>query len=131
MTPFGRKVIELREEREISHEELAALLEVSPIFLSSLQDGYQGAPSPVLIYQIEKNLQLKAKEADDLRESARLSRRRVALDTSGCSASATELANVLSDRIRTLQEGQLDILLDVLYRMIGENKKAESKKDES
>ena len=53
-------------------------------------------------------------EAEELEKLARLSHPRMVVDTSGLSASATELVNLLNRDIRGLTEEQIDKILTVL-----------------
>uniref|UniRef100_UPI00146FE038 helix-turn-helix domain-containing protein n=1 Tax=Escherichia coli TaxID=562 RepID=UPI00146FE038 len=45
MTPFGRKLRELRAERGITLKDMAAALRVTPAYLSALEHGKRGRPS--------------------------------------------------------------------------------------
>jgi hypothetical protein len=53
-------------------------------------------------------------EADDLHRLARLSHPRITVDTAGLSPAATELANLLAERIRKLPPERVERLLDLL-----------------
>jgi len=53
-------------------------------------------------------------EADELTRLARLSHPRITVDTSGLSARATELANRLAERIRTLPPARIERMLALL-----------------
>ena len=44
MTPFGRRLRELREERGLSAKDMAAGLGISPAYLSALEHGRRGRP---------------------------------------------------------------------------------------
>ena len=52
MTPFGRKIRELRARRAITMRKMAADLGVSSAYLSALEHGNRGRPSPGLVMQI-------------------------------------------------------------------------------
>ncbi|MBO6784864.1 MAG: helix-turn-helix transcriptional regulator, partial [Alphaproteobacteria bacterium] len=45
MTPFGEKVRALRKARGVNLKQMAADLELSPAYLSSLEHGHRGRPS--------------------------------------------------------------------------------------
>lgn len=44
MTPFGKRLRELREERGVTQKEMAQALRVSPAYLSALEHGRRGQP---------------------------------------------------------------------------------------
>ena len=52
MTPFGAKVRAYRAERKLTLKAMAADLQLSPAYLSSLEHGYRGRPSEALVVQI-------------------------------------------------------------------------------
>lgn len=112
MTPFGEKVRALRTERAITQRKMADDLGVSSAYLSALEHGHRGRPGPGFILQIAGYFDLIWDEAEELKRLARLSHPRVVVDTSGLSAKATELANLLADSIATLDEDTLDWMLD-------------------
>ena len=116
MTPFGRRLRELRDARGITLSELAAALHVSPAYLSALEHGKRGRPSAGLIHQVNEHFGLIWDEAEELVRLARISHPRVVVDTAGLSPEATELANRLARRIRDLAPGEVAALLAILDR---------------
>lgn len=116
MTPFGERVREHRRRRGITLTRMARDLQLSPAYLSALERGRRGRPSPVLVEQICAYFHIIWDEADELRQLARLSHPRVVIDTSGLSAGATLLANRLSEVIRNLPEERIERLLRELSR---------------
>jgi len=44
MTPFGKRVRELRAEKGVTQKEMAAALGVSAAYLSALENGQRSAP---------------------------------------------------------------------------------------
>jgi transcriptional regulator with XRE-family HTH domain len=114
MTPFGKKVRELRKERGISQKEMAAKLAISPAYLSALEHGHRGKPSWVLIQQIITFFNIIWDEAEELESLARVSHPRMVVDTSGLSADATELVNLLNREIRTLDQDKIDQMLNII-----------------
>ncbi len=117
MTPFGVRLRELRAERGISLKEMAAALGVSAAYLSALEHGRRGRPTHALVVAVCASLNIIWDEADELMRLARLSHPRITVDTAGLSPAATELANLLAERIRKLPQdriaGMLDLLNDV------------------
>jgi len=116
MTPFGERLRELRRQRGISLKQMAADLHLSSAYLSALEHGHRGRPSPGLVMQILGYFNVIWDEAEELKGLARLSHPKVTLDTSGLTPDATLLANQLSERIGTLSDDTLAELLAVLAR---------------
>jgi transcriptional regulator with XRE-family HTH domain len=114
MTPFGVRLRQLRAERGISLKEMAEALGVSAAYLSALEHGRRGRPTHAMVVAICAQLNIIWDEADDLARLARLSHPRVTVDTAGLSPAATELANLLAERIRKLPPERIDRLLDLL-----------------
>ena len=102
MTPFGARVRALRSEHGITMAQLAAMLRVSPPYLSALEHGHRGAPGAGLVHQICEAFGLIWDEADELARLARLSHPRVTVDTAGLSPEQTALANRLAQCIGRL-----------------------------
>ncbi len=116
MTPFGEKVRELRKARGISQKQMAKKLAISPASLSALEHGHRGRPSWALIQQIISFFNIIWDEAEELENLARLSHPRMVVDTSGLSAEATELVNLLNREIRTLDEKTIKKMLDLVKK---------------
>ncbi len=114
MTPFGERVRSLRDAKGVTLKQMATDLSISSAYLSALEHGKRGQPSPQLVRQICAYFGIIWDEAEELERLADLSHPRVTVDTSGLSPKATELANRLSERIGDLDESVLDRLLDVL-----------------
>ena len=51
MTPFGKKLREMRREKGVTLTDMAEALEVSPAYLSALEHGKRGRPSLLLQHQ--------------------------------------------------------------------------------
>jgi transcriptional regulator with XRE-family HTH domain len=106
MTPFGRKLRELRRQRGISQKEMAAALGVSAAYLSSLEHGRRGVPTWALVQKIIGFFNVIWDEAEELQRIAVMSPR-VVIDTAGLSPAATELVNLLAMRIGDLDEDRI------------------------
>lgn len=111
MTPFGAKLRELRRARGLTLQEMAQSLEISSAYLSALEHGKRGRPSPMLVRQICTFFTIIWDEAEELERLVRVSHPRVAVDTAGLSPRATELANLLAERIGDLSEDDLAEML--------------------
>src|SRR5829696_4206733 len=114
MTPFGARLRALREARGVTLTELARALHVSPAYLSALEHGHRGRPSPGLIHQVNEYFGLIWDDAEEMVRLARLSHPRVVVDTAGLSAEATALANRLAREIRRLPPETISALTAVL-----------------
>src|SRR3546814_5192741 len=95
---------------------MAAALGVSPAYLSALEHGRRGRPSTLRIHQICSYFNIIWDEAEEIERLAMLSHPRVVVDTTKLGPKATELANLLAERIATLPEAKLERLLAELRR---------------
>jgi transcriptional regulator with XRE-family HTH domain len=116
MTPFGIKMRELRRARSITLKRMAEDLQISPAYLSALEHGHRGRPSPVLLRQICSFFNVIWDEAEELQRLAAISHPRIVVDTAGLSPKATELANRMAERIGELDEATLEAVLDLLKK---------------
>lgn len=114
MTPFGRRVRELRERRGLTLAEMAAGLGVTPAYLSALEHGKRGRPTFTLIQGTIHLLGIIWDEADELVRLADLSHPRVTVDTAGLDPEATLFANRLAREIAELDGEDLRRLASVL-----------------
>ena len=114
MTPFGVKLRQLRAERGIALKDMAEALGVSAAYLSALEHGRRGRPTHAMVVAICAQLNIIWDEADELMRLARLSHPRVTVDTAGLSPAATELANLLAERIRKLPPVTVEQMLELL-----------------
>jgi transcriptional regulator with XRE-family HTH domain len=114
MTPLGEKVRERRRQRGVTLKQLAGALEISPAYLSALEHGHRGRPTPALLVQICEYFHLIWDDYEEMHRLARLSHPRVAVDTSGLSSAATELANLLAERIHDLDQATVEAMLKLL-----------------
>lgn len=116
MTPFGEKVRELRRRRGVTLKQLAGALELSPAYLSALEHGHRGRPTPAFIVQICEYFHLIWDDYEEMHRLARLSHPRVVVDTRGLSPTATELANILAERIGELDEATMAATIELLRK---------------
>lgn len=114
MTPFGARLRGLREERGLTLTRMAADLGLSAAYLSALEHGKRARPTPGLVRQICGYLGIIWDDADELQALAKRSRPKVTVDTGGLSPLATELANLLAERVGELDEPTLARLLDIV-----------------
>ena len=114
MTPFGRRVRELRAQKGITLAQMAQGLGVTPAYLSALEHGKRGRPTFTLIQGTIHLLGVIWDEADALVRLADLSHPRVTVDTAGLDAEATLFANRLAREIDALEPDDLRRLAGVL-----------------
>ena len=111
MTPFGKRVRELRAAKNLQLNQMADDLHVSSAYLSALEHGKRGRPGPGFVMQIANYFELIWDEVDELKELAQLSHPRVPVDTAGLDPKATLLANLLAKHIHELDEATISRLL--------------------
>ena len=92
-------------------KKMAADLQLSPAYLSALEHGRRGRPSPVLVMQICQYFHRIWEDADELERLVQLSHPRAVVDTAGLQPEATELANRLAERINELDLAALRRML--------------------
>lgn len=114
MTPFGNRVRQLRAEKGVSLKQMADELEISSAYLSALEHGHKGLPSPMLLRQICTYFGLIWDAAEAVERLAALSDPRVTVDTAGLTPDHTLVANLLARDIARLTPAQLSALLRLL-----------------
>lgn len=114
MTPFGERLRELRRERGIAQKDMAKALGVSAAYLSALEHGHRGQPNWAFVQKIIGYFNIIWDEAEELEDLVFASDPRVVIDTSGLSPQATRLANLLSRKIRDLDEDTMSRLMEIL-----------------
>ena len=107
MTPFGARLRQLRRDRGVTLKEMAAALAVSPAYLSALEHGKRGVPTWYMVHRIIAYFNVIWDEAEELQRLAEISDPRVVVDTAGLEPEATELANLLAQRVRGLSKASL------------------------
>ena len=111
MTPLGLKLRELRRKKGVSQKEMATALGVSAAYLSALEHGRRGVPTWVLLQKIIGYFNIIWDDAEEVLRLAGRSHPRVVIDTSGLSPAATELANMLAERIGSLDARTLEEMI--------------------
>ena len=114
LTPFGVRIRQLRRQQGVSQKKMADDLQISAAYLSALERGRRGRPSPVLVDQICGYFNIIWDEADALRRLAKLSHPRVVIDTTQTGPEATELANRLAEGINDLPVTSVKRMLAVI-----------------
>jgi transcriptional regulator with XRE-family HTH domain len=111
MTPFGVKLRELRQRKNVTMKAMATHLGVSAAYLSALEHGKRGRPSWHLVQGVIAYFNVIWDEAEELVKLARVSHPKITIDTAGLSPQATELANLLAQDISALQDDKIAALL--------------------
>jgi len=114
MTPLGERLRALRKAKGVSQKEMAAAIGVSAAYLSALEHGRRGVPTWVLLQKIIGYFNVIWDDAEEVLRLAGQSHPRVVIDTSGLSPAATELANLLAERIGDLDAETLDRMIALL-----------------
>lgn len=110
MTPFGQRLRDLREERGMNQKDLAKALQVSAAYLSALEHGRRPPPTFQFVQRVIGFFHIIWDEAEDLQRLAHLSNPRVTIDTAGLDPLATEVANLLSEKVRGLDHARLSAI---------------------
>jgi len=123
MTPFGDKIHELRKTRNISQKEMAAALNVSAAYLSALEHGQRGKPQWSIVQRIITYFNIIWDEAEELQYLASISDPKASIDTTGLSADATALANLLARNIADLSQLDIRALSEQIEKSVLEKNK--------
>ena len=111
MTPFGAKVRALRADRNITLKQMAADLELSEAYLSTLEHGRGAARPKRSRSQICEYFNLIWDDYEEMHRLAALSHPKVTVDTSGLTPAHTELANTLAEKVQDISEQDAIALL--------------------
>lgn len=123
LTPFGKKLRQLRDKQAMTQKDMAAALGVSAAYLSALEHGKRGVPRWIFIQEVIRVLNVIWDDADELQALAFRSNPRVVVDTSDLSPKATELANIFSEVIAGLSDQEIDDLLEQIQKLAARNGK--------
>lgn len=116
MTPLGKKLRDLRAQRDVSLKEMAEAIGVSAAYLSALEHGNRGKPTWFLLQRMIQYFNIIWDEAEELQRLSELSDPRISIHTAGMEPEATELANRLARDIGSLSVDDLNALNAELMR---------------
>jgi transcriptional regulator with XRE-family HTH domain len=116
MTPFGRRVRELRRERGLLLKDMAAHLGVSSAYLSALERGERGKPTWTLLQGVLQYFRIIWDEADELLRLADLSEPKVRIDASDGSPDTVLFLNRLARELPSLSDDDIAAMLAILDR---------------
>ena len=116
MTPFGLKMRQWRRQKNLTQQQQAEFLGVSKAYISALETGARGQPSPVVVDQICVWLGLIWDDAEELKRLASLSHPKPSIDARNKTAEAVYLANLLARNIHRLSATECQQLSDKIER---------------
>ena len=119
MTPFGRRMREMRTERGVTLTQMAEQIGVSAAYLSALEHGKRGQPTWMMLQRIMAYFNVIWDEAEELQRLAELSDPKITIDTGGMTPEATELANRLAADIGRLSAEDLSFLKTEVMKRAG------------
>ncbi len=122
MTPFGERMRDLRKAKCVTLKDMAEAIGVSSAYLSALEHGKRGRPGWPLIQRIITYFNIIWDDAEAVVRLARISHPRIAIDTSGLTPRATELANRLADDISRLDAKSIAEMLAILEKRVAKPK---------
>ena len=111
MTPFGKKLREMRSARCIALKTMAHEIGVSPAYLSALEHGHRGRPTWYLVQRIIAFFNVIWDEAEELERLAEISDPKVSLYTAGLTPAVTEAANLFAKNIRALTDADAQVVI--------------------
>ena len=114
MTPFGVKIRDWRQRKNLTLHQQAEVLGVSAAYLSALENGTRGRPSVVLVDQICVWLGLIWDDAEELKRLAALSHPKPTINARGHSAEAVYMVNILAQNIDRLSADDCRTVTDVI-----------------
>ena len=117
MTPFGLKMREWRRQKNLTQKQQAKFLGVSKAYISALETGARGQPSPVVVDQICVWLGLIWDDAEELKRLASLSPPQPTIDVRNQTAEAVYLAYLLARNIARLSATECQQLIDEIERL--------------
>ena len=122
MTPFGMKMRSLRQKRGLTIKDQGIFLGVSSAYISALEHGKRGRPSPAFVDQICVWLELIWDEAELLKYLAQMSHPSPSLVTASLAPEATFLANLLAQNIDRLSADECRQLFEVVQGYLKQEK---------
>jgi transcriptional regulator with XRE-family HTH domain len=81
MSPFARQLHDLRMRHGIRQSELSELIGYDQTYISALEVGLKGPPTPEFVDKLIERLDLSPMDAQQLRAAAEASDRKLVLDT--------------------------------------------------
>ena len=114
MTPFGVKIRDWRQRKNLTLHQQAEVLGVSSAYLSALENGTRGRPSVVLVDQICAWLGLIWDDAEELKQLAALSHPKPTINARGHSSESIYMVNLLAQNIDRLSVADCQAITTVI-----------------
>ncbi len=117
LTQFGKEIRKLRIDHQppLKLKDLADAIDVSSAYLSAVETGNK-TPSPSLVDKIADKLKVDQVRRKELHSLARESQKVVQLDLSESTNQAKELAVAFARRFTSLNEGDMERLMQIIER---------------
>ena len=107
MTPFGKKLKELRKKRNLTLKDQSKFFKLSQSYLSAVENGKKGRPSIIFVDQLCVWLNLIWDEAEELKQLADLSHTNISINTKKLSVEATYFSNLLAKNIDRIPKNKI------------------------
>lgn len=113
MSPFSHYLHDLRMRHEIRQSELAELLGYEQSYISALEIGAKGPPTPEFLEKLILVLDMSEGEQEELRQIAEASQRKLALN-SDCPPDVFWMLKELREQVNRLHPVQVKMIRDAL-----------------
>lgn len=113
MSPFASLLHEMRTQRGLRQFELAEMIGYEKSYLSSLEIGTKGPPTPEFVERLIATLKLEAEEQSRLYAAVQASQRKIVLEPNS-PAETYWLLSDLRERIDALHPAQIKMIRDFL-----------------
>ena len=114
MTPFGKKLRDLRQQNNMTMSAMAEYLGVSSAYLSQVEHGKRGVPGVIMMDQICALFGLIWEDAEALKELAQLSNPRIVIDTGDLGQDAMIAANLFAQLLPKVSEEEAKTMAEWL-----------------
>lgn len=113
MSPFAHYIHELRLKHGIRQTELAELLGYEQSYISALEIGTKGPPTPEFLIKLARSFEMNDAERRELEQIAEASQRKLALDTESPQGLYWMLYE-LRQQVDKLHPAQVQMIRDIL-----------------
>jgi len=113
MNPFACLLHTIRMQRGIRQTELAELMGYEQTYISALEIGKKGPPTPEFIERLITALNLTVEERDRLRDAADASKRKLVID-SDMPPDVFWMLRELRDRVSDLTPAEIQLIRQIL-----------------
>ncbi len=113
MSPFARQLHELRLRHGIRQNELAELIGYDQTYISALEVGLKGPPTPEFVDKVVATLPLTPAEQEELRTAAKASDRKLVLDPDA-HPDVYWMLDALRQRVSGLHPAQARLIRELL-----------------